>query len=598
MVVVTRRKLSAPMLELSDEEKVPKSWRVAEGSHALAEASRRLGLPYSRDHVRSLVEAQKNATSMLAVVETAKALGLEVTTGEIQVESLESPEPGVVLCCGLGSRGFGLIESVGATEVKLWDSVYKSRSLTRPQFTREFSGVLAVIELPELHRPPHPEPGRLGRRLVERLFEELRIRTDLVGPASAPGAPRVLLGLVAALLALGAVRASPVTVAVLGGLAAVGLGLSYAMIRSVYGGSESVNFLCGGAHSGCNDLLHSRFARVAGIPASGLGVAFFSAQVMVLGCFPTGAYLTGCLSLAVLPEAALFFWVMVQNRMFCRLCAVVHAVNLASGVYFLFVVSRHLPPLFEVTLVGVAWLLVFGLVLSGVVPHLIGADRAGVFQAELEQLRESPWWLGRQLAEAKQVSFDAQAVTVSVTRSPGGYDLSVIANLDCLTCALLMKSLDAWLAEEKGRGLCVRVGFAMSARPGLAEAIMAVGLATKGERLFEAYRWAKADPARLDLKTDAFADVADAMGLPVDELERYREIAQRQVAEVPGECAQAVGAKDYCPYPLVLFAGRRLESSLNVIRKLINESPELLQLALRQASPTADNEANATERAS
>ncbi|HYO58699.1 hypothetical protein, partial [Archangium sp.] len=56
----------------------------------LAEVARRLGLRYSRTHVRELLARHARPGSLLALAQVAPALGLEATAGQGDLETLDA----------------------------------------------------------------------------------------------------------------------------------------------------------------------------------------------------------------------------------------------------------------------------------------------------------------------------------------------------------------------------------------------------------------------------------------------------------------------------------------------------------------------------
>jgi hypothetical protein len=152
----------------------------------------------------------------------------------------------------------------------------------------------------------------------------------------------------------------------------------------------------------------------------------------------------------------------------------------------------------------------------------------------------------------------------------------------------MMKGLEPWIERDQGRRLRVRIGFNKSFNASSSEAVLAVTLATEGRRMFDAYRFVRSKVLELRGRTgvDIFPEVAAALQIPLAELERHRERAAQLANDNDAKC-KSLHETGHCVTPMLVVAGRQLDSSLGVIETLLEESPELLELALRSSEPGA-----------
>ena len=389
---------------------------------ALAETARRRGLRYSRAHVRERMDRHPQAGSLLALVEVAPSLGLKPTAGEGDLETLDSLEPGdlpvVLHFAADGEQGFGLLEAVlpAGAGFRVWDRHAGGRVLSRQTLSALWSGVVVFLE-PEGRG--EPEPGAWHRRARERLLEDWRPRTGLVGPRGSPLARWGLGALTLVLLVL-AVLAQPPgrrwLAAAVAGLTALGLGAALTAAAWTRG-SKAVG-LCGtGGRLDCDSVLLSDWSHVGGVPLSGLGAAFFGASLLAQGAAAlTGSaaplWLAGVAFLAAVPMSVLLVGVQVVMKRFCTLCMTVHAVDVAGAALFLFGVWPALPgPPPGLLPAALLWLLLFGLLLAAAVPTLL-RDEAGAeaLRSDYTRLLRSPLVTLAQLQALPAVPVDGDSV--------------------------------------------------------------------------------------------------------------------------------------------------------------------------------------------
>ncbi|QRN95162.1 hypothetical protein JRI60_39720 [Archangium violaceum] len=541
---------------------------------ALAEVVRRRGLRYSRAHVREAFRSHPQPTSLLAAVEVARSVGLEPTAGQGDLETLEETEaselPAILHFVVDGEEGFGLLEAVlpGAAGVRVWDSRNGSQELTRDELVSLWSGVIVFLE-PQGEGAP--ERGYLPRRARELLLEEWRPRTGLVGSSSSP-VVRWGLGVMAVLLLGLATSALPAGVrgpgALLAGLTALGLAASLTALAWTRGQKASV--LCGGGGPvDCESVLLSDWARIAGVPLSGLGAAFFGASLLVqctsaLSGSVAPAWLAGAAFLPTLPVSALLVVVQLRMRRFCTLCMAVHAVDAAGAAVFLLGLAPRvsLPP---EGLLPAALLLVFlfGLLLSSTVPHLSRKEEDDSRERDRARLERSPLTSLARLTGEKALPVDAGAVGVRLGGGEGApHTLVMLASPGCKQCGPLLEQLEGVVARH-GDVLRVHVGVP-PIEPGnprevaLCEALACVGVAFGGGVFLQAFRAAKQAVRELMKAPEPLAELAALTGLDRGALEAARETARAQV-----RAATMLKVERTPGVPAFFFDDRRCEAPLS-----------------------------------
>jgi uncharacterized membrane protein len=563
---------------------------------ALAEAARRRGRRYSREHVFGLMGRHPQAGSLLALVEVAPLLGLEPSAGQGDLETLDALEPGelpaVLHFSADGEQGFGLLEAVlpGGTGFRVWDSAHGSRVLARDTLPALWSGVVVFLE-PAGHAPP--EPGGWHRRAREWLLRDWRPRTGLVGRDGSP-VVRWGLGALAAALLLLAVLAQPPGLGWRAGAVAglTVLGLAAALTAAAWTRGSKATGLCGsGGALDCDSVLLSDWASVGGVPLSGLGTAFFGASLLTQGAGAlTGSaaplWLAGAGFLLALPVSVVLVAVQAVMRRFCTLCLAVHAVDGAGAALFLFGVWPVLPaPPAGLLPAALLWLLLFGVLLATAVPTLLRDDTpVETLRREHSRLLRSPLaTLARLLDEPRQ-AVDGASVGALLGAGDAPHTLVVLVHPSCHFCGPVLEALEQALTRHPG---LLRAYVAVAPRSdeprdaALCEVLASAGAAWGGEVLVQLYRVVKADVPRWLGEADVAAALTAAAGLEVAVLARHEDVGHARVREASVLLSRAPGL------PALFLDGRRCEAPLAHVEAWCSRPP---LRALLQAGDNTQSE--------
>lgn len=547
---------------------------------ALAELARRLGLRYSRTHVRAAIERHPQPGSLLAFVEVARTLGLEPTAGRADIETLDGLEsdelPAVLHFESDMQNGFGLLERVTPEGFAVWDSQRGSRVLERSELVESWSGIAVFVEKVG---GGARERGYLLHRAKEILLEEWRPAVELSAPAVRP--LRIGLGVLVLLLIGLAIHAQPLgarlSTAILAGLAALGFSASAAALTLSQGGRASR--LCGaGGALDCESVLRSPYARIAGVPLAGVGFAFFGAVLLLLCAAalrgPAPVWTAGALFLPTLPASAVLVALQIRLRRFCALCMTVHAVNLAGAATFLFLVPPGPPTGTPAALALVA--LLFGLLLSTAVPLWSRReDDTEPLRRLHRALSRSPLASLAELTLEPRRAFEPAATGVLLGDAAAPRALLVLAHPTCKLCGPVLDELEALVERHEH---AVRGHVAVAPRDptdpwdqDLCEALCAVGLAFGGAALLAAFRLAKQDLKKLRAG-DPFAALAAGLRIDPAMLAGVRDRARALVRE-------AAALKDRYTHgiPAVFLDGRRCEAPLRHVDAWL-EQPALAAL--------------------
>lgn len=547
-------------------------------AEVLAELVHRLGLRYSRGHVRALLERHANPGSLLALVDVARALGVETTAGRAEPDAIDDIWPDgspAILHFDTSPHGggFGLLEGATPEGFLVWDSRHGSRPMNRDEFANAWSGVIVFAEK---GAPGAPERGYLRHRAKELLFDEARVSPELAG-ASSPRPLHALLGLsllvVLVLAALSQPAAWRLPTAVFAGLSALGLAASTAALVWARGGKAS--FLCGsGGRLDCESVLLSPYSQVAGIPLAGFGFAFYGAVLLLLCTAFTGSvtpvWAAGVAFVPTLPISVLLLFVQRRLRRFCTLCVTVHAVNVAGAATFLLLVpSSAVTPRLLAALAFLA--LTFGLLLSSVVPYLAHRREDEQLRHAYQRLSRSPLASLGELSEEPPLPIDARAAGVLLGASSTPHEVLVIAHPSCHLCGPALDAL-AELVERHPSLVHGYVGVAPvdpsnPSDQALCEALCAVGVTQGGAALLQAFHLAKRDLSRLR-QSDPLEHLSAALRIERAVLERGRESARplvQQAAAWKERYAEGI--------PAVFVDRRHSTASMSDVQTWFNRPP-------------------------
>jgi uncharacterized membrane protein len=558
-------------------------------AEVLAEVARRLGLRYSRAHIRELLARHTQPGSLLALAQVAPTLGLEVTAGQGDLETLDALDPDelpALLHFQSGPQGgFGLLESVTPPTAdapgtfRIWDSRRGSREMERDTFAALWSGVVVFLE----HGGAgEPEPGYLRHRVRELLLEDWKLKTALAGPSASPWMRGGLAALMGVLLVL-AVLAQPsglrLPTALMALLAGVGLAAALAALSWTRGGRASL--LCGGGGPlDCESVLLSAWARPAGVPLAGLGTAFFGALLLLLCTVPLGGgvaqtWLAGAAFLPTLPLSVLLVVAQARMRRFCTLCMVVHAVDFTGAALFLLAILPHWPaPPPGLLPAALLCMLLLGLLLSSTVPLLSRGGEEESLLREHTRLLRSPLATLARLSQEPRLVLDGEALGPRLGEADAPHVLVVLAHPACGHCGPVLEELEALVTR---RGDRVRAHVALAPMdpedPGdeaACEALAAAGVAWGGEVFLQLFRAAKRDYTRLRKAGEPLALVAADAGQSPEALAGAREPARARV-----RTAAALKQRHARGLPTLFLDGRRCEAPLAHVAAWLDQ-PALL----------------------
>ena len=570
-------------------------------AEVLAEVVRRLRLRYSRTHVRETLAGHVQPGSLLALVQTAPALGLKATAGQGDLETLDELDadelPALLHFQSGPQGGFGLLEAVSppGTDAprtfRIWDSRRGSREVERDTLAALWSGVIVFLEREGVGEP---EPGYLRHRARELLLEEWKPRTDLAGPSASPRVRVGLATLVGVLLVLAVLAQPPglrVPTALLAMLAGVGLAAALSALSWTRGGKASR--LCGGGGPlDCESVLLSAWARPAGIPLAGLGTAFFGALLLLvctsaLGGGPAPIWLAGAAFLPTLPLSALLVLAQVRMRRFCTLCMGVHAVDLCGAAVFLFGIWPDWPaPPPGLLPTALLLALLFGLLLSSTVPLLSQSGEDASLLREHTRLLRSPLATLAQLSQEPRLALEGESLGPRLGEADAPHVLIVLAHPACSHCGPVLEEVESLVAQ---RGDQVRVHVALAPMDpedprdeAACEALAAAGVAWGGAVFLQLFRAAKRDYPRLLGAGEPLALVAADAGQVPEALAGARETARARVR------AAAVLKQHHARgLPTLFLDGHRCEAPLAHVATWL-DSPSLRGL-LTSPSPTSES---------
>ncbi|HYO64682.1 MAG TPA: vitamin K epoxide reductase family protein [Archangium sp.] len=568
-------------------------------AEVLAEVARRLGLRYSRTHVREVLARHAQPGTLLALAQEAPALGLDVTAGQGDLETLDALEadelPAILHFQSGPQGGFGLLEAVTApTEdtpgtFRIWDSRRGSREMDRDTFAALWSGVVVFLEY---GGEGEPEPGHFRHRARELLLQEWKLKTALAGPSASPWMRGALAALVGVLLVLAVFAQSSglrLPTALLALLSGVGLTAALTALSWTRGGKASR--LCGGGGPlDCESVLLSAWASPAGVPLAGLGTAFFGAQLLVLCTAPLGggpvqAWLTGAAFLPTLPLSLLLVLAQVRMRRFCTLCMMVHAVDLGGAAVFLLGILPHWPaPPPGLLPTALLLVLLLGLVLSSTVPLLSRGDENESLLREHTRLLRSPLATLAQLAQEPRLALDGEALGPRLGEADAPHVLVVLAHPACGHCGPVLEELETLVARH---GAQVRAHVALAPMDpddprdqAACEALAAAGVAWGGEVFLQLFRAAKRDYTRLRNTGEPLALVAADAGQEARTLTAARESARARV-----HAAAALKQRHARGLPTLFLDGRRCEAPLAHVAVWLDR-PALLDTLTPRVSAT------------
>lgn len=557
----------------------------------LGQAARRLKLRHSRTYVARAVASHPQPSSLLALVEVAKDLGIKVTPGRTEASELDGlTSPTIVHFDGAQGGGFGVFEGATDEGYRVWDSLHGVHVVARDAFLARWTGIVALLER---EGAGAAEKGYLRNRLTEIVFSGYDPPALVANRAAT--LLRILFGaLVIALLALSVSalnaqdRPAAIAVAL---LSLMGLGVTMVTAISIGAqeGSLSDRICARGKLVDCHSVLSSRYSRIFGISLSDIGVAFFGSVVMLAATGATGAPwvwpLLTLVYLASVPLSLVLVGVQVAMRQLCTLCLAVHTVNLsAATISWLWL----RPGQWSVRGIATALLLMalyFCLLLFLAIPYFRKHQGLRVMVGKYRRISGSPFASLAEVLTEPEAALSVDDCAVALGGGTAEHEVVVFVHPSCGKCDPVLQQV--WGLAQSGL-----VNAAVGLAPKDPEepdrracaAVVAAGLAHGPETLVGGYAAAK-KRLRSMLHEDPVATLAEELSLEPASIEARLEEARRRTAG-----AEALVDEHAEGTPAVFFNSRLFRGELNHLVFLLQQHPELL-------APTRVTAARASQEA-
>lgn len=496
---------------------------------------KRLQLRYTRSFVSSRVARHTEPTSLLALVEVGAELGMKITAARTDASGLaELNLPVVVHMSGPdGEGGFGILERATDEGLQVWDSRSGRRRVDKDVFLAHWSGVVGLVERDDSRRVP--ETGYLRHRLMEVLAGS-GAPPALVGSPAA-STLRYALAVLAGSLLVMAVAAHPSDTrpAALALMTATVIGLAVTTTMALATADHTRSVAVPGCPRGrlidCESVLTSPYSRIAGIPLSEIGVAFFGAILLLIA---TAAFspeslspwsVSGLAYLLAVPFALLLVTVQVFMRQFCTLCLMVHVVIAAAAATS----PAFLGELRASDILAAAILLALyaSLILFLAIPHFTRIARMNSLVASHQRIASSPYATLAQILTEQPTGVRGAACGVRLDGPPSANEVVLFVHPSCAQCSLAID--EARPLAGSGRAevfVAIAPREKAPAERSACSALVAAGLALGSETMLNAYRYAKRDFNAL-LERDPIGQIADGLSVPRDRIESTLERAQR-----------------------------------------------------------------------
>lgn len=557
---------------------------------ALVRILRLFRLPYSQSSVTRAVGGHPRPDSLLALVEVAEGLGLEVKPYRADASALADLAAPLIVHFGDGGfdGGFGVVEAVSEDGFEVWDSARGLRLLSRDTFLEHWSGVVAVVR-----SPPSGVGGvlpYLRARLADRLWGSLAPPSVTSGPV----APflRVALAVLVSLPLLVAVAGRPAdarpAAAGLVLLSVLGLAVASRLSPSADGTAPRSRLCPRGRLFDCEGVLTSRYARIAGIPLGDVGIAFYGALLLLVSAaaiIPSGSAVWDVVALAYaasVPASILLLSVQLSMRRLCVLCLAVHAVNLSGAAIWWSSGDIHWPTSHQTGPI-LLFAAFFGLLLFLVVPYPRTGRGLERLAARHGRMSTSSFAGLAEVLTEPPTGVRGRECGIRLAGSGGAHELVVFVHPFCRGCGPVLREVEAIGGEGR-----VDVYVAVAPRTGqdrdrrLCEAVVAVGVGLGPRAMLGAYETAKGHAARL--LDDPVGGLADELSEARSCIEAGLEEARRLVGR-----ADVLAAEHVEGTPAVFFDSRRYEGWLSHLAFLLERHPELLE-PIRTSDPRGTDE--------
>lgn len=579
-------------------------------AEALAAAAQALHIALDADDLRERFEAHAAPASLKALVEIAPTLGLGARAFKADLPGLHEVRlPAIVHVVEREGERSGFALLVRREDGRVWlqaDAAAAPVGLDDATFARTWTGILVTLEA----RPDAQSAARhggLGLRLgTWWRREDPLARAALVARMGALA--MIAAGALAGAARFGHERAGfagtvwGLLVAALCVAAwAAGLALFFSSRRTLVAGTlpRLATSICGrGASSDCTGVLASRYSRFAGIDWASLGIAFYSAALLLaavasLASPSTRAALFAWLALAfgaALPVALVFVGLQVWPlRRFCPLCMSTHAVTLVATWTLAAAYawgSGGWPTWAALGAAAAGHALAFLAAFGLLIPFLSLGLESRSNRVRLGWIAATPYGALAESAGRPRAASDLPAAPLTIAAGPKPFRLDALVHPMCSGCAPVVKQLAA-LAERYPAHVAIGLHLAPRDPGNPADAELCTGLAAAGllagaRRGAALFLSAKQDPWRLferAKRVGAAAVVSDLLPeLPLD-----GDVLAAARAAV--RAADALGARLERGTPTLLINGWLWDGSLDDFDKLLAREPDLLASVLRARLP-------------
>lgn len=538
-----------------------------------------LRLPHDRAQVARSLAAHPRPTSLLALVDVGRQLGLELTPVRSNLEALRAqPAPVIVHFDRDGVGGFGVLERFSEDRLEVWDSENGLHPLDRDLFLETWSGVAVLMKSSSTGAP-----RSWGARLPALLFGG--DPPSIVGPSSKD--LRIALVVLFLLVLSLAVWTYPVGARVptlaLACLCLAGVVITASMTMAIsdYAGPFSPGICRRGRLIDCQSVLTSRFARVFGIPLSDLGIAFYLAMLLLLvsgAGRPAASGVAAFIFVATVPVAIALTALQLWMRRLCAMCLAVHAVNLGgAAVAWLYLPRNLVGP--EVWHMASLFALFLCVALFVVIPYLKEAKGVARLMIERARMSASPLASAAQLVTEPDTGLEAAACAVELGGSAAPDQLVAFVHPTCKQCAPVIRELRALAAGGRVNAF-LTIPPRGPAEQRLCEVLIGIGLRAGAEEMLRAFDIAK---HRLDdlLHDDPSKLLQSELGLPQEAMEP----AADAVAIV--ERTESFAEDHVEGTPALFFNGIPYRGPVSHLIELLAQHPDLLVATRREAPQDA-----------
>lgn len=508
---------------------------------ALVYLVRRERLRYSRAFINDAILSHPKPSSLLALVEVSRRVGLEPTAARAEAGALEEVNlPAIVHFGGSGEGGFGVLEEISVDGYRLWDSVNGSRLVNREALLEQWSGVLVLMR--RSAGRSERERGYFRARSIEIVAGRIE-RPALVGaranrPLQVVGALSLGVLLVLAVLGRSSQHRGYFITSV--GLAVGGLALAWLALRVTADRGATLRICKRGSFFDCEGVLTSRYSTIFGLPLAEVGASFFGALLLLLavaapasGGGPLAAIAIAFI--ATIPFSLALIGVQVSMRQLCVLCLGVHTVNLLGAVLGVLMLRSLAAPVIS-TIGGLLFMgSMFLLFLFVVLPYVTSVDWIERRSNALRRMESSPFATLAQILTAPPLPLRARDCSVLLTEvdESRAHELVLFVHPGCSRCWTVLQELDALVSTgHAALYLAVAPKTDDTDDQWLCTVVMAFALSGGGSVALRAYRAAKEYLAGAG-DVDPLDSIVTALGVSApraEDIEKARSLTRSAAA--------------------------------------------------------------------